>query len=261
MTQALWIAKTGLEAQQMRMSVVSNNLANVNTTGFKQSRASFEDLLYQNVRQSGANSTQQSLLPSGVQIGTGVRVVSTDRMFTQGAVMQTNNALDMMIDGRGFFEIERPDGTFAYTRDGSFKLNEQGELVTASGYRLSSGITVPPDAQSVSVGVDGTVTAIQPGNSQPTTIGNITINDFPNPGGLQAIGENLYVETASSGTTTPGTPGLAGLGTLQQGALEGSNVNIVTELVSMIETQRAYEMNSKAISTSDQMMQYVNNNL
>ncbi|MEM1174626.1 MAG: flagellar basal-body rod protein FlgG [Pseudomonadota bacterium] len=261
MTQSLWIAKTGLDAQQTRMSVVANNLANVNTTGFKQGRASFEDLLYQNVRQAGANNTQDTTLPSGVTIGTGVRVVSTEKMFTQGAVLTTNNALDIMVNGRGFFEIQRPDGTPAYTRDGSFQLDAQGQLVTSSGYLLAGGVTIPADAQSISIGADGTVSVSQAGQAQPSTVGNINISDFPNPGGLQAIGENLFIETASSGTATSGTPGNAGLGTLQAGALEGSNVNTVSELVSMIETQRAYEMNSKAISTSDQMMQYVNNNL
>ncbi len=261
MTQSLWIAKTGLDAQQTRMSVVANNLANVNTTGFKQGRASFEDLLYQNVRQAGANNTQDTTLPSGVSIGTGVRVVSTEKMFTQGSVLTTNNALDVMVNGRGFFEIQRPDGTPGYTRDGSFQLDAQGQLVTSSGYLLAGGVTIPADAQSISIGADGTVSVRQAGQAQPSTVGNINISDFPNPGGLQAIGENLFIETASSGTATSGTPGNAGLGTLQSGALEGSNVNTVSELVSMIETQRAYEMNSKAISTSDQMMQYVNNNL
>ncbi len=261
MTQSLWIAKTGLDAQQTRMSVVSNNLANVNTTGYKQSRANFEDLLYQNVRQPGANNTQDTTLPSGVSIGTGVRVVSTEKLFTQGAVIQTGSSLDVMINGRGFLEVQQPDGTPAYTRDGSLKMNEQGQLVTSSGYLLAGGVTIPADAQSITIGKDGTVSVTQPGQSQPSTVGNIPISDFPNPGGLQAIGENMFIETASSGTATAGTPGQAGLGSLAQGALEGSNVNVVSELVSMIETQRAYEMNSKAISTADQMMQYVNNNL
>ncbi|MEM9403916.1 MAG: flagellar basal-body rod protein FlgG [Pseudomonadota bacterium] len=261
MTQSLWIAKTGLDAQQTRMSVVANNLANVNTTGYKQGRASFEDLLYQNVRQPGANNTQEALLPTGVSIGTGVRVVSTEKMFTQGSVINTDNALDVMINGRGFFEVQRPDGTPAFTRDGSFKLDAQGQLVTAGGLLISGGVSSPPDAQSITIGADGTVSVTQAGQAQATAVGNIPISDFPNPGGLQAIGENLFIETASSGTATAGIPGQTGLGSLQSGSLEGSNVNVVSELVSMIETQRAYEMNSKAISTSDQMMQYVNNNL
>ncbi|MDJ0917608.1 MAG: flagellar basal-body rod protein FlgG [Woeseiaceae bacterium] len=261
MTQALWIAKTGLDAQQTRMAVVSNNLANVNTTGFKQGRAMFEDLLYQNVRQPGANNTQDATLPSGVTLGTGVRVVSTEKMFTQGSVVNTDRDLDVMINGRGFFEITRPDGTAGYTRDGSFQLDAQGQLVTSSGYALTDGITIPADAQSITIGVDGTVTVSLPGQASPSQVGQIQVTTFPNPGGLQPIGENLFVETASSGSPSAGTAGDSGNGSLQQGALEGSNVNVVSELVSMIETQRAYEMNSKAISTTDQMMQYVNNNL
>ena len=259
MTQSLWIAKTGLDAQQTRMSVVANNLANVNTTGFKQGRASFEDLLYQNVRQPGANNTAATTLPSGVTIGTGVRVVSTEKMFTQGSVINTDRSLDVMINGRGFFEIERPDGSPAYTRDGSFQLNEQGQLVTSSGALVAGGVTIPADAQSITVGEDGTVSVTQAGTT--STVGNLNISDFPNPGGLQPIGQNLFIETVSSGTATSGTPGQAGLGTLNSGSLEGSNVNVVSELVSMIETQRAYEMNSKAISTNDQMLQFLTQNL
>ncbi len=261
MTQALWIAKTGLDAQQTRMAVVSNNLANVNTNGFKQGRAMFEDLLYQNVRQPGANSTQDSTLPSGVTLGTGVRVVSTEKMFSQGAVISTDRDLDLMINGRGFFEIQMPDGTSAYTRDGSFQRNEQGQMVTSSGYQLTDGITIPDDALSITIGKDGTVSVLQPGQATPSQVGSIQLTTFPNPGGLQPIGENLFLETGSSGSPNAGTAAAAGFGSLEQGALEGSNVNVVSELVSMIETQRAYEMNSKAISTSDQMMQYVNNNL
>ena len=261
MTQALWIAKTGLDAQQTRMAVVSNNLANVNTTGFKQGRAMFEDLLYQNVRQPGGSTTQDATLPSGVTLGTGVRVVSTEKMFTQGSVVNTDRDLDVMINGRGFFEITRPDGTSGFTRDGSFQLDAQGQMVTSSGYALADGITIPADAQSVTIGVDGTVTVRLPGQATPSQVGTIQLSTFPNPGGLQPIGENLFVETASSGSASAGTAGESGFGSLQQGSLEGSNVNVVSELVSMIETQRAYEMNSKAISTTDQMMQYVNNNL
>lgn len=261
MNQALWAAKTGLDAQQTRMAVVSNNLANVNTTGFKQGRAVFEDLLYQNVRQAGGQSSQDTQLPSGMNLGTGVRVVATEKLFTQGSVLQTGNAMDVAINGRGFLQVLQPDGSLAYTRDGSFQINAQGELVTASGYTVQPGITIPDGAQSVTIGQDGVVSvrlAGQPGTSQ---VGTLETVDFLNPVGLQPIGENLYLETASSGTAQAGTPGLNGLGTLIQGALEGSNVNVVSELVSMIETQRAYEMNSKAISTNDQMMQYLNNNL
>ena len=261
MNQGLWIAKTGLDAQQTRMAVVSNNLANVNTTGFKQGRAVFEDLLYQNVRQSGGQTSQDTELPSGMNLGTGVRIVATEKLFTQGSVLQTDNALDVAINGRGFFQVEQPDGSLSYTRDGTFQLNDQGELVTASGYRIQPGITIPDAAQSITIGIDGTVSVRLPGQSSTTQVGSLQTVDFINPVGLQPVGENLYIETASSGTAQAGTPGQNGLGALNQGALEGSNVNVVTELVNMIETQRAYEMNSKAISTNDQMMQYINNNL
>jgi flagellar basal-body rod protein FlgG len=261
MNQALWIAKTGLDAQQTRMSVVSNNLANVNTTGFKQGRAVFEDLLYQNVRQSGGQTSQDTELPSGMSLGTGVRVVATEKLFTQGGMVQTDNAMDVAIKGRGFFQILMPDGNLAYTRDGTFQRNAEGEMVTASGYVLQPSITIPDGAQSVTIGNDGVVSVQLAGQTAPSQVGSLETVDFINPVGLQPIGENLYLETASSGTAQAGTPGLNGFGSLVQGALEGSNVNVVSELVNMIETQRAYEMNSKAISTNDQMMQYLNNNL
>jgi len=261
MSQALWVAKTGLDAQQTRMAVVSNNLANVNTTGFKQGRAVFEDLLYQNIRQSGAQSSQDTILPSGLSLGTGVRIVATEKLFTQGSVLQTGNALDVAISGRGFFQILKPDGDLAYTRDGTFQMNDQGELVTSSGYIVQPGITIPDSAQSITIGTDGTVTVKLPGQTAVTQVGTLETVDFINPVGLQPVGENLFIETAASGTAQPGTPGLNGLGSIIEGALEGSNVNVVSELVNMIETQRAYEMNSKAITTNDQMMQYLNNNL
>ncbi len=261
MNQALWVAKTGLDAQQTRMAVVSNNLANVNTTGFKQGRAVFEDLLYQNVRQPGGQSSQDTMLPSGMSLGTGVRVVATEKLFTQGSILQTNGDLDVAITGRGFFQVLKPDGDLAYTRDGSFQLNNQGELVTSSGYVVQPGITIPDGAQSITIGTDGTVTVRLAGQVALTQVGSLETADFINPAGLQPIGENLFIETASSGTAQAGTPGLNAFGGLQQGSLEGSNVNVVSELVNMIETQRAYEMNSKAISTTDQMMQYLNNNL
>lgn len=261
MNQGLWVAKTGLDAQQTRMAVVSNNLANVNTTGFKQDRAVFEDLLYQNVRQSGGQSSQDTLLPSGMNLGTGVRVVATEKLFTQGSVLQTGNAMDVAINGRGFFQILKPDGELAYTRDGTFQLNDQGEIVNSSGYVVQPGITIPDGAQSITIGTDGVVSVKLAGQPTPTQVGSLEVTDFINPVGLQAIGENLFIETSASGSAQPGTPGLNGLGLINQGALEGSNVNVVSELVNMIETQRAYEMNSKAISTSDQMMQYINNNM
>jgi flagellar basal-body rod protein FlgG len=261
MNPALWAAKTGLDAQQTRMAVTSNNLANVGTTGFKKGRAVFEDLLYQNVRQVGASTSQDTVAPTGLSLGTGVRIVATEKNFTQGSLSQTGNAYDVAVSGRGFFQVLLPDGTMGYTRDGSFKVSPQGELVTASGYTVQPGITFPDGAQSVSVGKDGVVTVQMAGQSSPTQIGSLQLFDFINPAGLQPRGENMYVETAASGTATSGTPGLNGLGTTEQGSLEASNVNVVEELVNMIETQRAYEMNSKAISTTDQMLEYITNQL
>jgi flagellar basal-body rod protein FlgG len=261
MNSALWSAKTGLDAQQTRMSVISHNLANVNTNGFKRDRAVFEDLLYQNQRQVGGASSQDTQLPTGLNVGTGVRVVATEKNYSQGNLTQTGNALDVAVNGRGFFQVLMPDGSFGYTRDGSFKLSFTGELVTSSGYRVQPGINIPDGAQSVTVGSDGVVSALLSGQTAPTQIGTLQLTDFVNPAGLQPKGENLLAETASSGPAQTGNPGISGLGTLLQGSLESSNVNVVEELVNMIETQRAYEMNSKAISTTDQMLQYVSNNL
>lgn len=261
MNPALWAAKTGLDAQQTRMTVTSNNLANVNTSGFKKGRAVFEDLLYQNVKQVGGATSQDTQSPSGLSLGTGVRVVATERTYTQGSLLQTNNGLDLAIQGRGFFQILLPDGTLGYTRDGSFQSNAQGQLVTSSGYVVQPGITIPSGAQNVSIGLDGTVTVQISGQTAPTQVGSLQLVDFINPAGLQPRGENLLMESAASGPAQTSTPGLNGLGTLVQGSLESSNVNVVEELVNMIETQRAYEMNSKAIATTDQMLEYVNNTL
>jgi flagellar basal-body rod protein FlgG len=261
MNQALWVAKTGLDAQQTRLSVISNNLANVSTTGYKQSRAVFEDLLYQNIRQVGGQTSQETRLPTGLMLGSGTRVVATEKIHTQGGIETTDNALDVAIDGKGFFPILLPDGTEAYSRDGSFKISDQGQLVTASGYTLQPGINIPQDVQSITIGTDGIVTVTLPNQATPSTVGNLQITGFINPTGLQPIGENLFVESAASGAPQAGTPGLTGLGNLRQGSLEGSNVNIVEEMVGMIETQRAYEMNSKVISTADGMMQFLNNNV
>ena len=261
MTSSLWVAKTGLDAQQTRMTVISNNLANTNTVGFKKGRAAFEDLLYQNVRQTGAQTSQQSQAAVGLEVGTGVRVVATERNFSQGNLLQTENPLDVAINGRGFFQILLPDGTQAYSRDGAFQLSSEGQLVTASGYELQPGISVPSETQSLSVASDGTVSVQLQGVAEPQIIGTIQIADFVNSAGLQGYGENLYLETGASGPPQTGTPGLGGLGSLNQGALESSNVNVVEELVNMIETQRAYELNSKAIAAADQMLSYVNNNL
>jgi flagellar basal-body rod protein FlgG len=259
--KALWISKTGLDAQQTRMSVVSNNLANANTTGFKRGRAVFEDLVYQNVRQAGGQQSQDTEMPSGLYLGSGSRVTATEKMFTQGNLQQTGNAFDLAIKGRGFFQVQMPDGSLAYTRAGSFQINSEGQLVTASGYQVQPGINIPNNAQSVTVGGDGTISVKLPGQAAPVQAGILQIADFVNPGGLEPLGENLFAESGASGPALAGNPGLNGLGTLAQGMLEGSNVNVVEELVNMIETQRAYEMNSKAISTSDQMLRYVSNNL
>jgi flagellar basal-body rod protein FlgG len=261
MNQALWIAKTGLDAQQTRMAVISNNLANTNTTGFKRDRASFEDLLYQTVRQPGAASSEQTQLPTGLQTGTGVRVAATAKQFAQGNLNQTGNALDVAINGRGFFEVLMPDGSTAYTRDGSFQIDAQGQVVTNEGYAIQPGLQLPEGAQSVTVGADGTVSVQVAGQAEAVQVGQLTLSDFVNPAGLQAKGENLFAETGASGPAQSGAPGQGGVGTLVQGALESSNVNVVEELVSMIETQRAYETNAKAISTVDSMLGYLNNNL
>lgn len=259
--QSLWIAKTGLDAQQTRMAQVSNNLANVNTMGFKRDRAVFEDLLYQNVAQAGAATSQDTENPSGLNIGTGVRIVGTEKNFSQGSFVDTGNPLDTLIEGRGFFQVLMPDGSNGYTRNGSFKMNSDGQLVTAAGYQIQPAITIPDGVESITISTDGIVQAKLPGQTDPATLGSLQIADFLNPAGLQPYGQNLYLETKASGTPQVGTPGLDGLGALRQGALEGSNVNVVEELVAMIQTQRAYEMNSKAISTGDQMLQYLNNNL
>ena len=255
MIRSLWISKTGLDAQQTQLDVISNNLANVNTAGFKRSRAVFEDLLYQTIRQPGAQSSQQTQLPTGLQIGTGVRPVAAERIFTQGNLQQTGNDKDIAIQGAGFFQVLMPDGSTAYTRDGSFSMDANGQLVTANGFVIQPAITIPANAITFTVGRDGTVSVTQPGQSSPTQIGAIQLATFVNPAGLEARGENLYVETAASGTASTNTPGTNGAGLIAQGYVETSNVNVVEELVSMIQTQRAYEINSKAIQTSDQMLQ------
>lgn len=254
MIRSLWTARTGLEAQQTQLDVISNNLANVSTNGFKRSRAVFEDLLYQTLRQPGAQSTQQTQVSSGLQIGTGVRPVATERIHTQGSLSQTGNALDVAIQGEGFFQIQLPDGTTAYTRDGAFQMDSQGQMVTASGYPVTPAIVIPDDTLSITIGKDGTVSVLQSGATAPTQVGSIQIATFVNPGGLQSAGENLYLETASSGTPTPNTPGTNGSGVLNQNYVEASNVNVAEELVQMITTQRAYELNSRAIQTSDAML-------
>ncbi|MBP6096087.1 MAG: flagellar basal-body rod protein FlgG [Methyloversatilis sp.] len=254
MIRSLWIARTGMDAHQTQLDVITNNLANVSTNGFKRARAVFEDLLYQTMRQPGALNTQQNTIPSGLQIGTGVRPVATQRIHTQGNLQQSSNSLDVAVQGEGFFQIQMPDGTLAYTRDGAFQKDAQGVMVTSSGFPVQPQITIPPDAVSLTIGRDGVVSALQAGQAAPTQIGQLQLATFVNTGGLQSVGENLYVETASSGTPTPNTPGTNGAGLLNQGFVETSNVNVVEELVNMIQTQRAYEINSRAIQTSDEML-------
>jgi flagellar basal-body rod protein FlgG len=254
MMNALWIAKTGMTAQQTQLDVISHNLANVSTTGFKRNNAVFEDLIYQNLRQVGANTTEQNQLPTGLHLGLGVRTVATSRNFTQGSLQETKNSLDAAINGNGFFEVTMPDGTIGYTRDGSFQVDAQGRVVTSSGLPVANGITVPQGATSISISADGVVSAIVAGNTQPQQLGSLAMASFINPAGLEPVGQNLFKESAASGQPQQGTPGTNGLGFIKQGFLESSNVNVVEELVNMIQTQRAYEMNSKAIQTSDQML-------
>ncbi|MBT0569551.1 flagellar basal-body rod protein FlgG [Curvibacter sp. CHRR-16] len=255
MINSLWISKTGMEAQQTQLDVIANNLANSATNGYKRSHAVFEDLMYQNLRQVGSNTSEQSSMPTGLQLGLGVRTVATSRTFSQGSLQQSNSNLDVAIQGNGFFQVTLPDGTTGYTRDGAFQMDNQGVLVTSSGYPVQGGVTVPANATNLAISQDGVVTAQIPGQVNPQQIGNITLASFINPAGLEPRGQNVYTETAASGQPNAGNPGTNGLGTVLQGFLEASNVNVVQELVTMIQTQRAYEMNSKAIQTSDQMLQ------
>ncbi|MDP1690427.1 MAG: flagellar basal-body rod protein FlgG [Burkholderiaceae bacterium] len=255
MIRSLWIAKTGMEAQQTQLDTISHNLANVGTNGFKRGHVVFEDLIYQNLRQAGAASSDQTQLPTGLQVGLGVRSVATSRNFSQGNLQQTSNNLDMAIKGNGFFQVQLPDGSTGYTRDGSLQVDGSGQLVTNNGYIVQPGITIPNNAQSVTIAPDGTVNVALPGQATPQAVGQLNLASFVNPAGLEPKGQNLWGETAASGTPNAGAPGSNGLGSLQQGYVETSNVNVVEELVAMIATQRAYELNSKAIQTSDQMLQ------
>lgn len=261
MNQSLWISKTGLSAQDTRLATIANNLSNAATVGFKRDDVVFEDLLYQIRRQPGAASSQNTQVPSGLQVGTGVRVIGTSKEFSDGSVEITGRPLDLGIVGRGFFEILLPDGGSAYTRNGQFQINADGELVTARGMVLQPSITIPEDAQNISISTDGIVEATVFGQAAAQTLGTINVSNFINPTGLQAIGSNLFLETAASGSPTTGLPGNQGLGRLEQGALENSNVDVVQELVNMITTQRTYEMNSKVISTADQMLQFLSQNV
>ncbi len=261
MHPALYISKTGLSAQDTQLSTISNNLANASTVGYKRNRAVFEDLFYQVQRQPGAQSSQDTQLPSGLQVGTGARVVGTQKEFTSGSMQVTEQSLDVAIDGRGFFQVQMPSGEFGYSRNGQFHLSADGEFVNAQGFVVQPAITVPQGTQQVTIGDDGVVSARISGQAAPQQIGQLDVVDFINPAGLQAIGGNVYLETAASGNPQTGTPGLDGLGSVKQGMLENSNVDIVEEMVNMITTQRTYELNSKVVSTADQMLQFISQNL
>lgn len=261
MQPALWVSKTGLDAQDKNIANISNNLANVNTTAFKKGRAIFEDLIYQNLRQAGAQSSQNSEIPTGINMGTGVHMVATQKLFNQGSIQNTDNPLDVAIQGRGFFQVLLPDGQTAYLRDGNFHLDSQGQLVTANGYVMQPPITIPQQTLSITIGNDGTVSALVAGNTTPQQIGTIQLTDFINPAGLQPMGQNLYLETVASGPAQIDNPGNNGLGTLLQGSLEASNVNVVEELVNMIQAQRSYEITAKGIQTVDSMLQYLTQTL
>ena len=255
MIRSLWIAKTGMEGQQTKLDTIANNLANVGTNGYKRAGVVFEDLMYQNLRSAGAASSEQSQLPTGLQVGLGVRAAASTRNFGQGSLQQTGGNLDVAIKGQGFFQIQLPDGSTGYTRDGGFQVDTNGQLVTNAGYVVQPGVTIPANAQSVTIAPDGTINVTLPNQTAPQSLGQLQLASFVNPAGLEPRGSNLYAETGASGTPNAGAPGSNGLGSLQQGFVEGSNVNVVEELVSMIATQRAYELNSKAIQTSDQMLQ------
>lgn len=261
MEPALWVAKSGLEAQDKNISTIANNLANVNTTGFKKGRALFEDLIYQNLRQAGAQSSQNSQIPTGINMGTGVHLVATEKMFSQGGLQNTQNPLDVAIEGRGFLTVLMPDGAQAYTRDGSLKTNDTGQIVNSNGYPIQPSMTIPAQTTGITIGTDGTVSATVAGSATPTVIGNIQLTDFINPAGLQPVGQNLFVETAASGAAQTDNPGKSGLGSLLQGSLESSNVNVVEELVNMIQAQRSYEITAKSIQTVDNMLQYLTQTL
>jgi flagellar basal-body rod protein FlgG len=259
MIRSLFISATGMEAQKTNMDVISNNLANVNTTGYKRSRADFQELIYQDLQTPGTYSAEGTLIPSGIELGLGVKPVAVQKIFLQGDFVQTGNNLDMVIEGEGFFQITKPDGETAYTRSGAFKKDHEGRIVTSDGYPLEPSITIPTNAQSITIGSDGKVSVIQSGSKEPVEVGQIELARFINPGGLKAIGKSLFVPTASSGDPTTANAGMEGLGTINQGFIEMSNVNVVEEMVNMIVSQRAYEINSKAVQASDEMLQIANN--
>lgn len=259
MLRALYTAATGMQAQQINIDTIANNIANVNTTGFKQGRAEFQDLLYQNIRPAGTASSSSTEYPVGLQLGLGTRPVATDRIYRQGDFRQTGNPLDLVIEGKGFFQVRMPSGELAYSRDGSFHLNADGALVTADGNPLEPQITIPADAQEIVIGTDGTVSVTQAGQTAAQQVGTIQVANFQNPGGLNAIGRNLLLPTSASGDATASNPGEKGLGRINQGFLEQSNVNVVEEMVNMIVAQRAYEVNSRAVRVADDMLSQINN--
>ncbi len=259
MIRSLWTSATGMQAQALNLDVIANNLANVNTAGFKKSRAEFQDLLYETLRPAGTSSSQDTQVPTGIQIGHGTRPSTVLKIFSQGNMENTKNELDLAIEGDGFFQIILPNGETAYTRDGSFKLDSDGRIVNSDGFALEPEISIPSDALSISVGIDGTVSVLQAGDSTPSEIGTIELARFVNPAGLISTGRNLYITSEASGDEMTGTPGEDGLGSLAQGFLEMSNVSVVDEMVSMITAQRAYEVNSKSIQTADEMLQMANN--
>ena len=259
MLRSLWTAASGMEAQTLKIDVISNNLANVNTAGFKKSRADFQDLLYQTISIAGASSSSETEIPTGIQVGQGTRPVAVQKIFTQGDYQNTANELDIAIEGDGFFQIVQPSGDTAYTRSGAFKLDSEGRIVTSDGFFLEPELSVPIDTVAISIGTDGTVSVLQAGDTQSSEIGTIDLARFVNPAGLHSIGRNLYLPTLASGDAITGTAGEDGFGTIAQGYLEMSNVSVVDEMVNMIVAQRAYEINSKAITTSDEMLQMANN--
>ncbi|HMK42645.1 MAG TPA: flagellar basal-body rod protein FlgG [Dissulfurispiraceae bacterium] len=255
MIRSLFTAATGMETQSLNVDVISNNLANVNTTGYKKSRAEFQDLLYQTARTPGATSSEGNQYPAGIQVGLGARPVAIQKIFTQGDFVTTGNTLDLVIEGDGFFQVTRPDGTIAYSRAGSFKLDKDGRIVNGDGYPLEPAITVPSDTTNITISTDGIITILEAGNTTPVQLGTIEISRFTNPAGLLAIGKNLFLETDASGSPITGTPATEGRGTIQQGFLENSNVNVVEELANLIIAQRAFDANSKSVQTSDEMLQ------
>lgn len=259
MIRSLFTAATGMEAQKINIDVIANNLANVNTVGFKRGRADFQELIYQSIKTPGTASAEGAQVPTGIQVGLGVKPIAVQKMFDQGDFVHTGNPLDFVIEGDGFFQISMPDGTVAYSRSGAFKLDNEGRIVNSDGYPIEPALTIPANTLNINVSSDGRISVVQAGSITPVEIGQIELARFINPGGLKAIGKNLFIATESSGEATTGNPSTEGLGTINQGFIELSNVNVVQEMVNMIISQRAYEINSKAVQASDEMLQTANN--